>query len=435
MSFFIKLFVVCHVAILFQCRQVVSGGNGNNNNKANLKSPKIAKPNFSTSLESNYYDEGEGSGMNKNDNIDDNSYDDDDKTDGSAYGSGDDMEPVLPKRMTKCLRMLEDASSPGSYMPRCTYDGQFDALQCHGSECWCSTPSGQKIPGTTKKDPDTPKCNTPNNKDSSKQIFQKSTKQSEVGATASSSSAATTTIRSPHGKKQHSKNNNNNVHIVVDGVKTHDNKDTDLNAPYDNIGTRNKNLQSKKPTLRKIFPNRNNNNMNNNLHLNISTDSHNNYAQRTPAQTELRSTISQLISQPGVLAGIICIGAVTLLCFLTILTYTIFKLRRRSYSKEMTQTKPVVKVNSNMSSDIIIHDTNSYYRNGGTGSHVSGVGGGFGDIYTGGGFNYTPGYSPARCNTMSNKMSPWSPVNGVISSTTVRNSAGYSKCLDRNFYA
>lgn len=48
----------------------------------------------------------------------------------------------------------------GAFVPRCSFDGAFEPLQCHGvtGECWCSDKEGRKIPGTIKKEPDMPKC-------------------------------------------------------------------------------------------------------------------------------------------------------------------------------------------------------------------------------------------------------------------------------------
>ena len=48
----------------------------------------------------------------------------------------------------------------GAFVPRCSFDGTFEPLQCHGvtGECWCSDKEGRKIPGTIRKEPDMPKC-------------------------------------------------------------------------------------------------------------------------------------------------------------------------------------------------------------------------------------------------------------------------------------
>ena len=63
----------------------------------------------------------------------------------------------VPNHESRCLQMLHQAEKddiPGSFMPRCTFDGYFSALQCHGSkgECWCSTKNGRQIPGTLTTD-------------------------------------------------------------------------------------------------------------------------------------------------------------------------------------------------------------------------------------------------------------------------------------------
>ncbi len=41
----------------------------------------------------------------------------------------------------------------GNYIPQCTVDGAWKAVQCHGStgECWCVHKDGSEVEGTRKK--------------------------------------------------------------------------------------------------------------------------------------------------------------------------------------------------------------------------------------------------------------------------------------------
>ena len=46
----------------------------------------------------------------------------------------------------------------GQYKPKCTLDGQFEPIQCQGSECWCVDKMGNEILGTFVKLPEIPDC-------------------------------------------------------------------------------------------------------------------------------------------------------------------------------------------------------------------------------------------------------------------------------------
>ncbi|KAK6186667.1 hypothetical protein SNE40_005953 [Patella caerulea] len=46
----------------------------------------------------------------------------------------------------------------GSYRPNCTLEGYFQAVQCHGSRCYCVTQYGKKIEGTEVFINDRPNC-------------------------------------------------------------------------------------------------------------------------------------------------------------------------------------------------------------------------------------------------------------------------------------
>ena len=55
------------------------------------------------------------------------------------------------------------------------------------------------------------------------------------------------------------------------------------------------------------------------------------------------------------------------------------------------------------------------------------------EIYAGGGFSYTPGISPAKCQTMNLRMSPWAHGNGYL--TNKSSHLMYSKCADQEMFA
>lgn len=55
--------------------------------------------------------------------------------------------------MTDCQRRYQEATLPsfqGNFVPQCKLDGQYEAVQCQGSngECWCVDQDGKEISGT-----------------------------------------------------------------------------------------------------------------------------------------------------------------------------------------------------------------------------------------------------------------------------------------------
>ncbi|CAG5122698.1 unnamed protein product, partial [Candidula unifasciata] len=70
--------------------------------------------------------------------------------------------------LTDCEAMRQSSRSLlGKYVPRCLPNGDYDSLQCHGypgtSECWCSDLLGREIPGTLMEAPNYPSCDDGNN--------------------------------------------------------------------------------------------------------------------------------------------------------------------------------------------------------------------------------------------------------------------------------
>ena len=67
-------------------------------------------------------------------------------------------------QQTKCQDQRERALQNGvigSFIPRCTEDGSFEKIQCHGSVCYCVDKDGNEISGTKTSLPDTPNCLVP----------------------------------------------------------------------------------------------------------------------------------------------------------------------------------------------------------------------------------------------------------------------------------
>lgn len=67
---------------------------------------------------------------------------------------------VSGTNLSTCVFQLVQTSQNllGTYRPRCTADGEFEPIQCHGSECWCVDHLGELISGTETQKPDMPTC-------------------------------------------------------------------------------------------------------------------------------------------------------------------------------------------------------------------------------------------------------------------------------------
>jgi len=46
----------------------------------------------------------------------------------------------------------------GQYRPKCTAKGEYELMQCEGSECWCVDHIGDMITGTARMKPEMPNC-------------------------------------------------------------------------------------------------------------------------------------------------------------------------------------------------------------------------------------------------------------------------------------
>ncbi|XP_059141125.1 uncharacterized protein LOC131928958 [Physella acuta] len=69
------------------------------------------------------------------------------------------------RKLSDCqLAREESKNTLGVFVPRCLDDGSYDALQCNGhkgtGDCWCSDLDGKLIMGTLMKAPNYPDCET-----------------------------------------------------------------------------------------------------------------------------------------------------------------------------------------------------------------------------------------------------------------------------------
>lgn len=81
------------------------------------------------------------------------------------------MQPNVPDCFTgdglkPCVRQLLKRKQGlfGVYHPRCTIDGEFEKIQCHGSACWCVDQGGIEQQDTRVYQPAVPHCIDPTKK-------------------------------------------------------------------------------------------------------------------------------------------------------------------------------------------------------------------------------------------------------------------------------
>uniref|UniRef100_A0A0B7AAN4 Syndecan n=1 Tax=Arion vulgaris TaxID=1028688 RepID=A0A0B7AAN4_9EUPU len=70
--------------------------------------------------------------------------------------------------LTACEKLRQASQQLSNmYVPRCLPNGEFDSLQCQGQpgigDCWCSDLEGHEIPGSLKEAPDVPACDSGHN--------------------------------------------------------------------------------------------------------------------------------------------------------------------------------------------------------------------------------------------------------------------------------
>lgn len=67
---------------------------------------------------------------------------------------------ILGENLSTCVFQLVQNSQGllGAIKPRCTDEGEYEPVQCQGSECWCVDVVGNEIVGTTTNLPNKPKC-------------------------------------------------------------------------------------------------------------------------------------------------------------------------------------------------------------------------------------------------------------------------------------
>lgn len=319
----------------------------------------------------------------------------DDDFEGSAEGSADspegpriDTSPINGPihQDSHCLQMLQQANSkniPGSFVPRCTFDGHFSPLQCHGGtgECWCSTRDGLQIPGSLKKDPQMTFCDKYDTEN--------------YGSTAGKQSK----LFEGHSKAEGNRRGVVEEDIILKSVETKNNKGTkEILVPYDNIGGKKKKIM--KESIRSF-----NDSTTNDESLMLSS---------------LR--LHSLLSQPGLLAAIVSLLLVVLLCVISVVVLSVCKLKHRNDKGEAKE-----KAHLECESVINGYNNNLTYA---TPTRFNNVNG---EIYAGGGFSYTPGISPAKCQTMNLRMSPWAASNGY--NTNKSSHLVYSKCAEQDMFA
>jgi hypothetical protein len=76
--------------------------------------------------------------------------------------------PTTGRPVTPCEKFKQASRQlSGRYLPRCLPNGEFDSFQCQGhpgsGDCWCSDLEGKEIPGTLMEAPGVPNCDTGNN--------------------------------------------------------------------------------------------------------------------------------------------------------------------------------------------------------------------------------------------------------------------------------
>lgn len=82
-------------------------------------------------------------------------------------GDNADFEGSAEGDSSPCLRLKKQVESQGLlglYIPQCTQDGGFEKTQCRGSTgvCWCVDLLGREITGTKMRRPEQPDCDSVN---------------------------------------------------------------------------------------------------------------------------------------------------------------------------------------------------------------------------------------------------------------------------------
>lgn len=67
---------------------------------------------------------------------------------------------LFGENLSTCVFQLVQHSQGllGEYKPKCTLEGEYETIQCQGSECWCVDAIGDVISGTITDKPNIPKC-------------------------------------------------------------------------------------------------------------------------------------------------------------------------------------------------------------------------------------------------------------------------------------
>jgi len=213
--------------------------------------------------------------------------DEDTREDSDEDLSGYEPKSAVPK--TKCQKVREQMLKkpmPGAYEPRCTDQGLFEKIQCHGStgECWCVDENGYDIKGTVQKAPNRPNCDNivvaPARPEKPKGGYIDNSPEEEVG----------------FEKEEDVKNKINPIPETVEIIKTPGSEEEEAEELDNNI------LQSKQEAV-----------------------------------------AVALIGQPGILAAIIGGAVVGLLCAVLLVMFIVYRMRKKdegSYALDEPKRSP-----------------------------------------------------------------------------------------------
>ncbi|BFZ20930.1 hypothetical protein BsWGS_23968 [Bradybaena similaris] len=179
----------------------------------------------------------------------------------------------------------------GSFRPDCAVDGQFNQIQCHGSICFCVQEStGQKIAGSEVHNPDQPNCDV-------------------TGHLPDPGPVDVTTRKTKPAK------DSTQGHIDIDG------DDYGRSTPKGMGSDENvdKGQESNKDDKK--------------LKDDSKTGADSSVVNRKPGQDGLHENkvenASEIMTQPGILAGIIGGSVVLLLCVVLLVMFVVYRMRKK----------------------------------------------------------------------------------------------------------
>ncbi|CAL1542194.1 unnamed protein product [Lymnaea stagnalis] len=176
----------------------------------------------------------------------------------------------------------------GSFRPKCTIDGNFEKVQCHGSMCYCvDEASGTKVAGTEVHLPDSPNC------DDDEEVTPVSTPKSSQGETSMEEDKKVINIDEPTDNTPKTVTEENGTMVI----------DEDINV---NIDKTDGNTGSSE-----------------------EVDEDNKSGTDRNSQASVEKASSEIMTQPGILAGIIGGSVVVLLCVVLLIMFLIYRMRKK----------------------------------------------------------------------------------------------------------